>query len=492
MEHSAPLTLVWFRNDLRLHDNAILFEALKRERALLLLYCFDPGWNRETNYGFPRMGSLRARFLYQTLDELNRQLRNDGGKLVVKYEKPEKAIAGLVEKYPIAEVFTSSEVASEELQQEERVRDKLGEREIPFRLVWNKTLYHPDDMPFPYPEMPDTFGQFRKPLEKKSAIRDEVPSEELIKDAAFVTEEPSDSLPELESFIAPGVPDEAVEPDERAVIQFTGGETAALERLHHYFWEADELKNYKFKRNGLLGANYSSKFSPWLAVGALSPRRIYREVKKYEDQRKKNVSTYWLIFELIWRDSFTFLAGKYGDRLFYSGGLRGANRSWSEDPALFRVWQRGETGIPFVDANMRELYLTGYISNRGRQNVASFLSQNLAQDWRKGAAWFEHCLLDYDVGSNWGNWAYNSAVGTDPRQRYFHVINQAKKYDKKGEFVVQWIPELGGLEGEGLREPWLIPGDQLSEAGIDETSIYRNPVIDLEESFERLREQNRK
>ena len=177
-----------------------------------------------------------------------------------------------------------------------------------------------------------------------------------------------------------------------------------------------------------------------MAHGCISPRSIYHELKRYERERKKNVSTYWLVFELIWRDYFRFVCLKYGRKVFYRGGIKDLDREYSNDLELFEKWKNGETGQSFVDANMKELKLTGFMSNRGRQNVASFLVKDLNIDWRWGAAWFEHMLTDYDVCSNWGNWMYVAGVGNDPREnRYFNVPNQAEKYDPKGEFVQHWL-----------------------------------------------------
>lgn len=153
------------------------------------------------------------------------------------------------------------------------------------------------------------------------------------------------------------------------------------------------MEKYKITRNGLLGSEYSTKFSPWLAFGCISPRRIFHEIKKYETERVKNDSTYWVIFELLWRDYFRFIAGKYENCLFYSGGVKKLKYKWNEDLEKFQQWADGKTGVPFVDANMREMLQTGWMSNRGRQNVASFLTKDLKLDWRLGAEWFENLLV---------------------------------------------------------------------------------------------------
>ena len=258
---------------------------------------------------------------------------------------------------------------------------------------------------------------------------------------------PATTLPPLPDTVAvPSVPalaDLSVtdsEPDQRAAIAFAGGETAGLQRLQHYVWDARCIASYKDTRNGLLGADYSSKFSPWLACGALSPRTIAAEIHRFEQQVTANDSTYWMIFELLWRDYFRFIALKPGNKIFHKRGLGSQTKRYRNDKKLFQRWCQGETGQAFVDANMRELFTTGFMSNRGRQNVASYLAHDLGIDWRWGAAWFESRLIDYDPCSNYGNWTYVAGVGNDPRQgRKFNVRGQAERYDPSGAYVKHWL-----------------------------------------------------
>ncbi len=195
--------------------------------------------------------------------------------------------------------------------------------------------------------------------------------------------------------------------------------------------------------------DYSSKLSPWLAVGSLSPRKVYHQVRKYEAEVKKNISSWWLIFELIWRDFFKYQGLKYGNAMFYRGGVRKRSRQWNEDIALFERWKQGKTSIPFIDAHMRQLEVTGFMSNRGRVNCSSFLARDYQIDWRWGASWFENKLLDYDVCSNWLNWQ-SQAMET----RYTNPIWQGFKYDTQGEFVRTWVPEIPDLQSPAIHAPW--------------------------------------
>ena len=219
---------------------------------------------------------------------------------------------------------------------------------------------------------------------------------------------------------------------------FKGGSKAGELRMERYFWDTEKLSFYKQTRNGLLGLDYSSKFSAWLANGSISARQIYWEIKEYEEQVQKNQSTYWLIFELIWRDYFKFISLKHQDKIFHLGGILQKDYHWKNNPKTIQAWIDGETHEPFVNANMIELQKTGWMSNRGRQNVASYFAKDLLLDWRIGAAYFEAQLIDYDVHSNYGNWMYVAGVGNDPRDRKFNIRKQAERYDENGKFQRLW------------------------------------------------------
>jgi len=205
--------------------------------------------------------------------------------------------------------------------------------------------------------------------------------------------------------------------------------------------------------------------------------RSYYQVKKYEDEVKSNVSTYWLVFELIWRDFFTYVLLKYGNKLFYKGSINGESPEIDDPNGIkLEAWKRAQTGIPFIDANMKELNETGFMSNRGRQNVASYLIKDLKVDWRKGAAYFEEKLIDYDVASNWGNWSYVAGIGNDPREgRYFNIMTQADRYDKKGDYVKLWLTELSAVESENIHTPWLLTPSRLEELQLQSTR-FAEPV----------------
>jgi len=424
-------SIVWFKTDLRLQDNETLVKAISQSEAIIPVYCFDETHFETTHFGFKKTGSFRAQFLLESLLDLDKNLRALGSGLIVVKGKPEIEIPKIVAQYKAAKVFAKREVSYEEKQTEALLKEALFKIKCEFETFSTSTLYHAEDLPFSIKDIPDVFSNFRKKTEKESPIRNafEKPSEIKSPELAVI------DLPTLEELGLPFIPI-----DDKAAIQFKGGETQAISRLNHYFFESKCISDYKETRNGLVGADYSSKFSAWLALGCISPRFIYQELKKYEQQFGANESTYWLVFELLWRDYFRFMMKKYNVKLFQQAGIQDKSISVGiYNIEYLQKWIDGKTGVDFVDANMKELKLTGFMSNRGRQNVASYFCNDLKLDWRFGAAYFEQQLMDYDVSSNWGNWAYLAGVGNDPRgNRYFNIEKQANDYDKNKSFRNLW------------------------------------------------------
>ena len=468
----------WFRNDLRLHDNAALQQACGGADVVIPVYIFDPhSFDPLPDINVPKAGIYRTRFLLESLVDLRDNLRKQGSALVIRTGDPATVLTELARAHNAKAVFAGQEATSDEVQLEADVREKLTATGVGLRLCWMLSLYHIDDLPFAPPELPDGYREFRQGCERQSAVRPEVP---LPNFKPLPTDLEPGQIPTLTEL---GFPDNI--PDSRAAIHHVGGETVALQRLTDYIWTRDQLRTYKYTRNNLLGEDYSSKFSAWLAYGCLSPRRIYHEVKRYEKERVKNVSTYWLVFELIWRDYFRFQAAKQKHRLFIAKGSRNVPPAgWVKDHDLFAKWAAGQTGIPFVDANMRELNATGYMSNRGRQNVASFLitrdgKPDLSVWWPWGAAYLESLLIDYDPASNWGNWNLVAKVGADPRNdRYFNIYTQATRYDPKGEYVKRWCPELTNVPADKLHLLSLNSPDELAGWGVVLGETYPQPLVD--------------
>ncbi|XP_062424752.1 cryptochrome DASH-like isoform X3 [Rhea pennata] len=388
MSAAARTALCLLRNDLRSHDNEVLHWAQSNAEHVVPLYCFDPRHCRGTHRcRFPKSGPHRLRFLLESVRDLRETLKKKGSTLVVRKGKPEDVVCDLIIQLgSVTAVAFHEEATKEELDVEEELCKVCGQHGVKIQKFWGSTLYHRDDLPFrPIARLPDVYTQFRKAMESEAKVRPTLQMAEQLKPLAPGVEE--GCIPTMEEL---GQKDFVTDP--RTAFPCSGGETQALMRLQYYFWDTNLVASYKETRNGLIGMDYSTKFAPWLALGCISPRYIYEQIRKYEKDRTANQSTYWVLFELLWRDYFRFVALKYGRRIFSLRGLQGKEVPWKKDLQLFDCWKEGKTGVPFVDANMRELAATGFMSNRGRQNVASFLTKDLGLDWRMGAEWFEYLL----------------------------------------------------------------------------------------------------
>ncbi|MEN1784966.1 MAG: DASH family cryptochrome [Bacteroidota bacterium] len=428
-------TLVWFRNDLRVEDNNSLWQACQQKGTVLAVYFFDPRHYALSEFGFKKTECYRAQFLIETVTDLQQQLAQRNITLLTFLGKPEDHLSELVEKHDIEAIYLQKEWTRDEQQVLKAAQNSVGTK-VTFHETYDQFLFHPTDIPYAsFDEIPEVFTTFRKRCEKLAKIHPPKAAPNPRPEAhriANPTQLPKLSDLGLDHFTK----------DARTAFPFKGGATAGRERIQHYFWDTQKLAHYKKTRNGLIGQDYSSKLSAWLANGSLSPRTIYAEVKRFEKTITKNQDTYWLVFELIWRDYFKYVSLKHGPSIFALGGILNRSYHWGTDARHTQVWINGATQEPFVNANMIELQKTGWMSNRGRQNVASFWAKELQQDWRIGAAYFESMLIDYDVHSNWGNWMYNSGVGNDPRDRKFNIKGQAERYDPKGHFQKQWLQEV--------------------------------------------------
>lgn len=501
-------------------------------------------------FGFWKTGGFRARFVSESVYDLRSRLREAGSDLLIRFGRPEDVIHNLVKGFQeqgdeVEAVWMQKEMTSQEVRVEGAIKDSLEPMGVPLCFVQGKSLIHHADLPFEVSETPDIFTPFRKRVEAlgSSMVRQSLPTPKKFKRLPDVVPKTPDyaldvsyevdvdglstSLPERKEktegqisfhdilrFLLKPLNDASLPYalESTSVLQqrhpasafpLRGGESSASERLEWYFvrgksvdssrWGRSDpppVARYKQTRNNLIGHAYSTKMSPFLAYGSISPRVIWEALNDHERKFGEDQNTYWVRFELLWRDYFFFVAEKYGDLLFDLGGFekvtdpRQAERKlepgwWKEwDPShaepshvVNRVLE-GRTGIPFIDANILELRESGFMSNRGRQNVASFLAKDLGYDWRIGAEFFQSHLIDYDPTSNYGNWQYVAGVGNDPRaSRQFNSIKQAKDYDSHGEYVKLWIPALRSLPTDFVHTPWLLDPEERRRFGLKTTDM---------------------
>jgi len=430
-EIKTLMNLVWFRHDLRTLDNTSLQQACTNDAGVVAVYCFDPRHFEIGPFGFKKTERFRAQFLIETIQELREDLRKLNITLLVYLEKPEEIIPKLAAKYKVSQIYYQKEWTTEEVEVQQNVKQAC-ETSVTFTTNYDQFLIHPEDLPYDsFEVVPNVFTQWRKTCEKALHIIKCVEPQQQPK--TNLIDEPTE-IPSLSDL---GLEDFKI--DNRTAFPFKGGAQQASQRIQQYFWESKKLQVYKKTRNGLVGTDYSSKLSAWLANGSVSARIIYWEIKKFEREEVKNDSTYWLFFELMWRDFFKYISLKYGNSIFKIGGILNKDYDWHSNKAAQKELISGTTKYNFVNANMKEIAATGWMSNRGRQNVASLWAKELQQDWRIGAAYFESMLIDYDVHSNYGNWMYNSGVGNDPRDRKFNIQSQAERYDSSGKYQRLWL-----------------------------------------------------
>jgi deoxyribodipyrimidine photo-lyase len=422
--------IVLFTTDLRLHDNVILHNAIKENDLVIPLFCWDEDFMNQAQFGFSRVGSIRQVFLHKVLHDLHSRFKTFGGYLLIRKGKPDDILSEIANEFSVHKVYTKKQVGIEEKRQNERLKSILRKKGIDFEEYSTSTMYHPSDLPFSMSSIPEVFTKFRKVVEKEAVVRELVPTPTKIACPAIPKEWIDFSFSELNTQI-----------DKGFSLPELGGEQNASQHLNWYLFENQHLLHYKETRNELFGLEFSSKLSPWLALGCISPKYIYHEVKRFENEFKANDSTYWLIFELLWRDFFRFSFKKHPIEYYQLHGILGkSDRVANRNNELIQKWIEGKTDNSFVNAAMLELKATGWMSNRMRQIVASYFIYDLAQDWRIGAAYFESQLIDYDVSSNWGNWAYIAGVGNDPRAgRQFNLEKQEEQYDKEKRYQLVWL-----------------------------------------------------
>lgn len=466
------LLIYWFRNDLRVEDNPALNAACAYAQRigaqLLPVFCHTAAQGalhvEQTEWGFARLSAHRRHFLRDSLLDLRAQLQQFGFELIEldgELSRQSAFWAALAQTYALQAVFCEDIAAPEEHAQIDAVRGL----QIDVHALWQSTMYDPRSFDFDIAQMPDQFTTFRHKIEKAAypirqvvacalsasfALRDatiEKFSVHLNKDSRLELDAQNDVDIGVDMQAMCDLHDTHYIHDVRSSFPyflpaFRGGSRAAHAHLKNYF-SSDLPHSYKQTRNQLQGTRFSTKFSPWLASGAISAPQVMLALREFEAGKGQSDSSYWIWFELLWRDYFRFLHCKHGARLYRASGL---SKLPVDLPAFnaqkFQAWTQSTTGEPLIDAAMRELISTGYLSNRLRQQVISYWLHELGGDWRVAAAWFEAQLLDYDVYSNQGNCLYLAGLGTDPRGylggRWFDPQKQAKQHDADGSYRILW------------------------------------------------------
>ncbi|MGO2340789.1 MAG: DASH family cryptochrome [Psychrobacter sp.] len=456
------VVLVLFHNDLRIDDNATVTKAAtlaeNNNGSLLLVYADSLADSIEVSnvtqasdsqaYQFDELGAARAQFLAESLADLDESLQRLGNRLLyLTSRQPSKPndelktstfaqLCQMIEQQHVTDICVSRTADYAQNQVYALLQEKYPQ------IMWHSQSTNTLFALLPIEELPKSFTQFRKKIESNhnllSAKDDVVLSgiTELKPQASEPQAWPS--LPNNLLINDSNLLFEMPKTEQPSTSEFKGGATSALSHVHDYF-HSDAPSTYKITRNALDDWTSSTKFSAWLANGSLSVNLLLNRLRQYEREVVANDSTYWIWFELLWREYFYWYALVHQQRLFWFKGIAQQPPTTSLDETRLAQWKTGTTPYPIVNACMKQLLQTGYMSNRGRQIVASCLIHELGLDWRYGATHFEQYLIDYDVASNWGNWQYLAGVGADPRGcRHFNLAKQTQQYDPSGSFIFKW------------------------------------------------------
>ncbi|TVY21868.1 putative mitochondrial cryptochrome DASH [Lachnellula arida] len=483
---------------------------------------------------FWRCGPHRAKYLGESVWDLKNSFEKVGSQLCVRVGMLDEVLKFMIDGISkngtkVGAVWMTNEEGTEEQREERSIKQLCKDSGVEFK-VWidEKYLIDDRDLPFESPQdLPNIFTEYRKkvePLRKAprpvlaTPAKDSLPpfpDDGIIPDqhSPFVIPTTPEALQKalMKPFAGePLIKNPPTYPqDAESAHPFKGGESAAQERLESQI-ASGAIATYKDTRNGLLGTEYSTKLSAPLVLGSITARQIHEALLSFEDGtddgkwkevpghgKGENDGTKSVRFELLWRDYMRLCNRKFGLKMFRLGGFREEDpvrwntldspRQGQGGQSLDEMIERfldGTTGMGLIDASQRELFHTGYTSNRARQNVASFLAKHMYIDWRIGAEWYESMLVDYDMSSNWGNWQYLAGVGNDPRgeARIFNPVKQAFEYDPKAEYVKTWIPELKGLTDPGeVFQAWTIKDQsKKSDLGLEGLTWVEQPLKRIE------------
>ncbi|KAJ3477801.1 hypothetical protein NLG97_g8740 [Lecanicillium saksenae] len=499
---------------------------------------FPPAKSKVGN--FWRCGPHRVKFLAEAVWDLKDSLSSRQSNIIVRIGTPADIVRSIIQhvkstgQASVSAVWMTDDVPFEERQQQSDVSAACHGAGVDFTLIPDEKYYIDDrDLDIATPDLPDVFTTYRKaqePLRDKprAVLPESKASLPPFPPHALVPPQPApfqvpDDLSAFQKCLAKplvfDLPNLVVVPeDAQSAHPFLGGEQSAKERLQHLI-KSGAVSSYADTRNGLLGTDFSTKLSAFLALGCLTARQVHDELVKFEDGKDdiyqeadgygqgENNGTKAIRLELLWRDYMRLCTKKFGVKLFGASGFRevdGYSKKWKtacsasasadQDPSPQRISEmiqrflQGETGMGLIDASQRELFATGYTSNRARQNVASFFAKHLDIDWRYGAEWYECMLVDYDTSSNWANWQYVAGVGNDPRgdARIFNPVKQAFDYDKQGDYVRAWIPEVRGFENvENVFQAWTATPEELEKLNLANNIMVTDPLKKIDFTVDR-------
>lgn len=419
-----PVSIFWFRRDLRLHDNAGLYHALKGPHPVLPLFIFD----RDILDDLPDKRDARVTFIHQTLSGLKAELASMGSSMLIRYGKPEEIWADLLQEFSIGAVYTNRDYEPYALQRDTGIQHLLEQKNIPFHTYKDHVIFEKDEVlksdRTPYTVFTPYSKRWLEKLNTRSVERSH-PDGASEKTSFYLQSYPVEQY-DQQWFPTPPLPMPTLADMGFRPVGMTFPATTVARGL---------IKNYDKTRN-FPAINGTSRLGIHFRFGTISIREKARHAMSLN-------ATY--LNELIWRDFYSQILGHFPHVVDHPFRLQYDKVPWRDAPEELEKWCQGRTGYPIVDAGMRELNTTGYMHNRVRMITASFLTKHLLIDWRHGEAYFAQKLLDYDLASNSGGWQWAAGCGTDaaPYFRIFNPSEQTKKFDAQHQYIRRWIPEFG-------------------------------------------------
>jgi deoxyribodipyrimidine photo-lyase len=464
---SNPLIIHWFRQDLRLHDNPALTAAAK-EGTVLPVYILD-----DTNAGAHRIGGASRVWLHHSLQALNARL---DGKLAVYQGDAASILLHLAETQNVRAIHWNRCYEPWRMERDARIKEALKGRGVEATSHNGSLLFEPWEI-----RKPDgTPYRVFTPFFRKGCLQAPPPRTPLpVPEPLQLSPSPADALLLEALVLLPGI-----RWDTPMMQHWTPGEDGARHRLSTFLDHG--LNGYKEGRN-FPAKPFVSRLSPHLHCGELSPNQVWYAAMHQGERMGLDSDLDHFKSELCWREFSYHLLYQYPDLPERNLQSRFDAFPWREDAEALERWQKGQTGYPIVDAGMRELWQTGYMHNRVRMIVGSFLVKNLLLDWRLGERWFWDCLFDADLANNAASWQWVAGSGADaaPYFRVFNPVMQGQKFDVDGDYTRRFVPELRELSNTYLFAPWEAPPEVLRGAGVKLGTTYPNPIVDMKASRDR-------
>lgn len=459
------LILFWHRKDLRIIDNLGLYEAYQNSKKIIGFFCLDPDILSRDD-----IAPARVAYMLGCLEELRKSYQERGGTFLIFKDSPQNLIPKLAHNLKANSIYWNKDVEPYSRSRDRELAKTLKEKNINYYAFWDQLMHPPGDVLTKSNNTPYTvYGPFWRSWEKlKKAIPFPAPSSLISLD-----ENEQKIIDQLGAINLPKAEDLGYEWQGDLIL--TPGEKSALERLEYFC--ADLLLNYDYNRN-FPAIDGTSLLSAALKFGAIAPRTIWQKtIEEWEncqsDEARENI-TAWRK-ELAWREFYQHCL------YFFPELAQGAYREhfkdfpWENDEKKFQAWCEGKTGYPIVDAAMRQLNETGWMHNRCRMIVASFLTKDLIIDWRWGEKYFMQKLYDGDLAANNGGWQWSASSGMDPKPlRIFNPASQAQKFDPEAQYIRQWLPEISSLDTGDLVTGKILPMEAQSCG-------YVTPIVDHKE-----------